>query len=72
MRGNQWSKEDDARLARLTKAGMTDGEIGRIMHRDRSFICRKRRERGLERGLSPAMQAMMARVNLQRRMARAA
>ena len=72
MRGRQWTPEDDARLVRLSTAGMTDGEIAQIMHRDRSFICRKRQAKGLERGLSPSMQAMMARVNLQRRMARAA
>jgi hypothetical protein len=72
MRGRQWTTEDDACLRRSSMAGMTDGQIAELMGRDRAFICRKRQAKGVERGLSPAMQAVLARLSLRRLQSRAA
>ncbi len=69
--GRPWTAEDTAKLRRLARGGMGDAEIAREMGRpDRSFIAKKRAEHRIERGISPALVAMMARVNARRRTVR--
>jgi hypothetical protein len=53
----------------MASAGYSDGEIARHLGRDRPFICRKRQSLCISRGVSPAMIAMMARVQMRRRLA---
>ncbi len=68
----EWTSDEKAQLRRLSAAGLTDGHIAQTMDRDRAQVCRKRHELGIEPGLSPGMLAMMARINMRKRMARAA
>ncbi len=70
-RGRPWTAEDTGQLRRLAARGDDDCAIGRVMGRPRSFIARKRAEHGIERGMSVAMVAAAARVNMQRRARRA-
>lgn len=64
--GATWTGADTVTLRRLAESGMNDAEIGQRMHRDRTFIVRKRGEHGIERGQSAGMTAVMARINLRR------
>ena len=64
-----WTPSDSATLRRMASAGYSDGEIARHLGRDRPFICRKRQSLCISRGVSPAMIAMMARVQMRRRLA---
>lgn len=64
--GAPWTGADTVTLRRLADAGMNDTEIALKMHRDRTFIVRKRGEHGIERGQSAGMTAVMARINLRR------
>lgn len=66
--GRPWGPDETAELRRLARSGMTDDQIGERMGRTRSLIVRKRRDFGIERGASPAMCAMLARINLRRRL----
>jgi hypothetical protein len=59
-------------LRRLAAAGDDDSTIGRKMHRDRTFIVKKRAEHQIERGQSAGITAVMARINLRRLMRRTA
>ncbi len=70
-RGRPWTSDDDATLRREVASGRGDDEIARHMDRHPKLIGRKRRDMELARGLSPIYVAMMARLNLRRRMARA-
>lgn len=69
--GRLWSPDDTAKLRRLVAAGWTDSHIAEEMGRERTLIVKKRTKHNIEPGQSRAMSAMMARINLQRRMARA-
>lgn len=67
--GRPWTPEHTATLKRMARAGWSDGAIAEHLRRDRSFIVRKRQALGIECGISPAVIAMLARLNLRRRMA---
>lgn len=69
--GRPWTADDDGRLRRLVAAGMTDGQIGEEMDRHPDFIRHKRNDAGLRPGQSAVMTAMLARLTVRRRMARA-
>jgi len=70
MNGRAWTSDDTARLRRLARSGMDDEAIGDEMDRDRTLIVRKRQEHHIERGQSAVCTAIVARLNLRRRMAR--
>jgi hypothetical protein len=67
-----WTGDDTAALRRLVAAGMTDAQIGEDMDRDPGVIRSKRREHGIEPGISRAAKAMIARLNLRRARIRSA
>lgn len=69
--GRPWTGDDTVTLRRLAAAGDDDATIGRKMHRDRTFIVKKRAEHGIQRGQSAGLTAVMARINLRRTLARA-
>ena len=62
-----WSVDDTAQLRRMAGAGASDGEIARDMDRDVKLIGRKRRNLGIERGVSASLAAMLARLSGRRR-----
>lgn len=64
--GRPWTGEDDATVKRMAQAGYSDAEIARHMGRDRDVIGLKRRGLNIRPGLSPALVAMMARINTRR------
>lgn len=66
MNGRTWSSGDTATLQRMASAGYTDGEIARHLGRDRPFVCRKRHQMGIERGVSPMMRAALQRIRARR------
>lgn len=66
MRGRPWSPDDTSTLRRMACAGYSDAEIAAHIHRDRDVIGRKRRDMGICPGISPALTAMMARINARR------
>ena len=68
-RSRPWSPEATATLKRMAGAGYTDGEIARHLGRDRTCILRKRQRLRINPGLPPAMIAMLARINMRRRLA---
>lgn len=68
--GRAWTGDELARLRRLVAAGMTHGQIGADMKRDRMVVQRKCAELKLRSGYNPRIGAMMARINMRRRMAR--
>lgn len=72
MNGRIWTADDSAKLRHLAQAGMNDAEIGRILGRDRTCIVRKRAQMGIERGMSVAHIAALARCNARRRAMQAA
>lgn len=65
-----WTPQDEATLRDLTGEGRTDAQIAAHMARDVKLIGKKRRALNIDRGVPPALAAMMARVN-SRRSARA-
>lgn len=65
-----WTPQDEAILRDLTGEGRTDAQIAAHMARDVKLIGRKRRALNIDRGVPPALAALMARVN-SRRSARA-
>ena len=69
MTGRAWTPEATATLKRMAQAGYSDGEIARHLGRDRTCILRKRQRLRISPGLPPAMIAMLARINMRRRMA---
>lgn len=70
--GRPWTKADTAELRRLAERGEDDTEIARLMRRkDRAFIAKKRADHGIERGMSAAMVAAAARINMRRLQRRA-
>tara|TARA_R110000868_G_scaffold411706_1_gene707773 strand:- start:13417 stop:13650 length:234 start_codon:yes stop_codon:yes gene_type:complete len=54
----------------MAGSGASDAEIARHMGRDVKLVGRKRREIGVERGISEAMLRMLRRVNARRTVAR--
>ena len=71
MNGRAWTRDDTQTLTRLLKGGHGDEAIGEHMNRHPKYIGQKRRELGLDRGISAQLSAMMARINTRRRMRRA-
>jgi IS30 family transposase len=69
MRGRTWTPDDTATLRRMARAGYSDGEIAQHLGFCRETVTRRRAASRIERGMSMAMIAMLARVNLRRRMA---
>lgn len=67
--GRPWTADDTARLARLAMAGMTQRVIAEYMGRDRAQICRKMAEHNIAPGVSRLHVAVIARLNMRRRMA---
>ncbi len=68
--GKAWTADDRGKLRRLVASGMTDGEIGEKMFRNRDVVGRKRRELSLAPGRPAGHDAAMARINLRRLLAR--
>lgn len=64
-----WTPDDTATLKRMAGAGYSDGEIAKHLLRDKSAVTRKRNALHVSPGVSPAMIASLARINLRRRMA---
>jgi hypothetical protein len=64
--GRPWTPDDTATLKRMAAAGYSDAEIARHMGRDRDVVGRKRRAANIRPGVSPALTAMMARINARR------
>ena len=69
MRGRTWTPDDSARLRRMAQAGYSDGEIARHLGFCRETITRWRAAQRIHRGMTAAMLAMLARVNMRRRLA---
>jgi hypothetical protein len=69
MRGHTWTPDHTATLKRMAGAGYSDGEIARHLGFCRETVTRRRAASRIERGMSLAMIAMLARVNMRRRMA---
>jgi hypothetical protein len=65
----EWTPDDTATLRRMAGAGYSDADIARHIHRDRPQVTRKRQDMDIRPGVSPAMIAALARVNMRRRMA---
>lgn len=63
-----WTSDDDATLKRMIRAGYSREATAQHMDRAKPLICRKCRDLGLE-GIGLMAIAMLARVNLRRRMA---
>jgi hypothetical protein len=61
-----WTPQDDATLRDLTGEGRTDAQIAAQMARDVKLIGRKRRALDIDRGVPPALAALMARYNARR------
>jgi hypothetical protein len=53
----------------MARAGYTDGEIAQHLGFCRETVTRRRAAFHIERGMNLAMIAMLARVNMRRRMA---
>lgn len=68
--GRPWTDSDTAQLRRLAAAGGNDAAIADAMGRDRPFIVRKRAALGIDRGQSASITAVIARLNMRRRLAR--
>jgi hypothetical protein len=67
MNGRTWTADDTATLTRMAGSGASDREIARHMNRGVKLIGRKRRDLGIERGVSPALAAMLARTSGRKR-----
>jgi hypothetical protein len=66
MNGKAWSADEVATLKRMAVAGYSDAEIAQHLGRDRDVVGRKRRQSNIRPGISPALTAMMARINARR------
>ena len=69
MNGRPWTADDTATVRRMAGAGYSDGEIAQHLGFCRETVTRRRAAFHIERGMNLAMIAMLARVNLRRRMA---
>ena len=69
MNGRPWTPDDTARLRRMAVAGYSDGEIAQHLGFCRETVTRRRASLHIGRGMSAAMIAMLARVNMRRRLA---
>ena len=67
--GRTWTPDDSARLRRMAGAGYSDGEIARHLGFCRETVTRRRAAQRIQRGMTAAMIAMLARVNMRRRLA---
>jgi len=65
--GRPWSPIDTATLTRMAGSGASDSEIARHMDRGVKLIGRKRRDLGIERGVSASLAAMLARMSGRKR-----
>ena len=65
-----WGDDDTAQLRALVAAGKSDAEVGKEMGRHPEVIGSKRRDLGLKPDRSLKLNAMMARINMRRRLAR--
>lgn len=63
----EWTPADDDQLRRLSKSGLTDGEIGERMGRGKDAVRYRREKLGIQTSITPALVMMMHRVNAQRR-----
>lgn len=63
---------EKATIRRMAAAGYSDVEIGQHIGRDRQYVGRRRRELRIQPGQHPALRAMVARLNIRRRIAIAA
>ena len=61
-----WTSQDEATLRDLTGEGRTDAQIAAHMARDVKLIGKKRRALNIDRGVPPALAALMARYNARR------
>lgn len=68
-RYREWTADDTATLQRMSRAGYSDLSIADHLDRDRAYITRKRQGLKILPGINPLALAMLARVNLRRRMA---
>lgn len=66
MTPRPWTAADRGTLRRMAAAGYSDGEIARYLGRDRRTVCDQRHALGIRPGMSPALVAMMARLNARR------
>jgi hypothetical protein len=62
-------KDVDAIIQRMARAGYADAEIGRHLGWDRLRVFRRRCALGIKSGHNPTLGAMIARLNLRRRIA---
>ena len=69
MRNRTWTPDDTATLRRMARAGYSDGEIAQHLGYCRETVTRRRAAFHIERGMNLAMIAMLARVNMRRRLA---
>ena len=69
MNGRTWTADDTATLRRMAGAGYSDGEIASYLGFARETVTRRRATMHIGRGMSAAMIAMLARVNMRRRLA---
>jgi hypothetical protein len=53
--GAAWTGADTEQLRLLARSGMNDADIAKKMHRDRTFIVKKRAEHGIQRGQSAGL-----------------
>lgn len=61
-----WTTAETGTLRRMAQAGYSDAEIAEHISRDRCVVRRKRVDMGIRPGISPALTAMMARINARR------
>lgn len=64
-----WTADDRAQLRSLARAGLTQAAIAEHMGRERTQVCRKMAEHGIEPGVSPAHIAALAKINMRMRFA---
>jgi hypothetical protein len=65
--GTPWTADDTRELRRLVASGLTDGQIGEKMGRERELICRKRNLLELAPGQSRAMTVALRRIRARRK-----
>lgn len=64
-----WTSDDTATLKRMRAAGYSTAAIAEHMDRHASYIVRKGQRHQIPAGITALHMAMLARVNLRRRMA---
>ena len=62
MNGMAWTTDETSKLRRLVAAGLTDGQIGEKLGRDRIVVCRKRNALDLKPGQTSAMTSALRRI----------